>query len=350
MKAKFISTAVRVGYFILFLILVAAEVGSIYITLTDFNEETAIFAASTVIWIVPAILCLLTAILSGGAELTLDRGRLAGTYRHREFRCAVADVKMLYCHSSKKGGEYLYLRTSEGSYHFFGITNAEEMRNRIAAELPLPADCRNASDELLQTRLNEKKRIFAKWNGLTIAVALVLVAAGGGGLFALAKKLHLFIALSCAAVAVIAAICLTRISKIASWHKLLRDRLHKEFTRRKIGNIDDYPKGYTDVVKVIYQENYEFRVIVRKTEEGYVCVDEYWNEELDPPAWEPDVADINWSDVVGELFNEDEDEDEEEETEDGDDSPKVFKTMKELDEYLDEEGSVFDVEEIVYFE
>lgn len=335
MKAKFITKAGRVGYWILFLILAAAEVGSIYIALTDSIDEAPIFAVASVVWIIPAILCLRTAIFSVGAELTLERDRLTGRWRGREFSCPLSDVTMLYCLSSKKGGDYLYLCTKEGSYHFLGLTNAEAMRDRIAAEIPLPADCKNASDDLLQTKLQEKKRIAAKWNWLVLVVGLLLVVTGGGGLFALAKKLHLLIALSCIVVAVIAVIGLNRISGIAYWYNLLRNRVKKEITRRKIGSIDDYPKGYTDVVKVIYQEGYAFRVIVQRVEEGYICIDEYWDDELDPPAW---------------VKDEDLDLDEEPMGGEEEDTPTFFKTLQEADEYLAEEWSCLDVDETVYFE
>ena len=327
MKAKFLTKAGRVGHFILFVILLAAEVGCVYIALTGSTEEASIFAMGSVVWIIPAILCLIAAILSGGAELTLERGRLTGRWRGREFSCPLSDVKMLYCDISQKGGDYLYLRTSEGSYHFFGMRNAEEMRDAIAAALPLPADCRNASDEMLADKHKERKKIATRWNLLMLAVLVLLVAMGIAGLVCLSRNAPIYLSVGSCALVMILAVCLSIVSGRAYWSKQEQIRLSKEINRRKIGGVEDYPKGYNDVVKVIYYLDYEARLVIYRTEEGYTYHEEYWdNEEVEnAPYWQKDEYDTE-------------------------DRPPVLATMEELDDYLYEELGILGFDETVWME
>ena len=336
MKAKFLTKAGKAGHFILFLLLMVAEAGSVYIALTNYNEETSVFAAAAVIWPIPALLSLLTVIFSSGAELTLERGRLIGRWRGREFSCPLSDVQMVYCNSAKKGGEYLYLRTGQGSYHFLGMRNAEQMRDAIAAALPLPADCVNLSDSMLEDRIKAKKKIYVRWSLSVLAMIALLIGAGIGGVICLRRNLPMYLIAGVFILVMIVAMALSVVSGKSSWHQLQWERLQKEINRRKIGNIDDYPEGYTDVVKVIYYLDYEARLVICRTDEGYTLTDETWEEEGNPPKWVKDEDYLHENDIDLDL--------------DEDETPPLFATVEELEEYLQEEYAILGFDETVYFD
>ena len=348
MKAKFLTKAGRVGYFILFLLLIAAEVGSVYIVLTDFSEETSVFAVAAVIWLIPALLSLLTVIFSSGAELTLERGKLTGRWRGREFSSPLSDVQMLYCNTSKKGGDYLYLRTGQGSYHFLGMRNAEEMRDAIAAALPLPADCANLSDSMLEDRKKAKKKIYVGWSLSVVAMGALLIGAGIVGVICLRRHLPIYLTVAAFILVMIVAMALSVVSGKSSWHHFQWERLQKELNRRKIGNIDDYPEGYTDVVKVIYYWDYEERVIICRTDDGYTLTEEFWEDDVDFPKWVKDEDYAQVHDPDGDDLDEDEEEDGDDSDED--ETPRHFATIEALEELLKEEYAILGFDETVYFD
>lgn len=348
MKAKFLTKAGRVGHFILFLLLIAAEVGSIYIVLTDFSEETSVFAVAAVIWLVPALLSLLAVVFSSGAELTLERGRLTGRWRGREFSCPLSDVQMLYCNSSKKGGEYLYLRTSQGSYHFLGMRNAEEMRDAIAAALPLPADCVNLFDSMLEDRKKAKKKIYVGWSLSVLAMIALLIGVGIVGVICLRRNLPIYLTVAAFILVMIVAMSLSVVSGRSSWHQLQWERLQKEINRRKIGNIDQSPEGYTDVVKVIYYLDYMARLIICRTDGGYTLTEECWEDEGESPKWMTDEDYAQAHDL--DEGDPDEDDDEDEDDLDEDETPRHFATMEALEEHLQEEYAILGFDETVYFD
>ncbi|MBQ7324587.1 MAG: hypothetical protein IJW98_02470 [Clostridia bacterium] len=348
MKAKFLTKAGRVGYFILFLLLIAAEVGSVYIVLTDFSEETSVFAVAAVIWLIPALLSLLTVIFSSGAELTLERGKLTGRWRGREFSSPLSDVQMLYCNTSKKGGDYLYLRTGQGSYHFWGMRNAEEMRDAIAAALPLPADCANLSDSMLEDRKKAKKKIYVGWSLSVVAMGALLIGAGIVGVICLRRHLPIYLSVGAFILVMIMAMALSVVSGKSSWHHFQWERLQKEINRRKIGNIDDYPEGYTDVVKVIYYWDYEERVIICHTDDGYTLTEEFWEDDVDSPKWVKDEDYAQVHDPDGDDLDEDEEEDDDDPDED--ETPRHFATIEALEEHLKEEYAILGFDETVYFD
>jgi hypothetical protein len=350
MKAKFLTKAGRVGYFILFLILLAAEVGSVYIALTDFSEETSVFAVAAVVWLIPALLSLLTVLFSSGAELTLERGKLTGRWRDREFSCPLSDVQMLYCNTSKKGGDYLYLRTSQGSYHFLGMRNAEQMRDAIAAALPLPADCVNLSDSMLEDRKKAKKKIYIGWSLAVVAMGALLIGAGIVGVICLRCNLPIYLSAGAFILVMIVSVILSVVFGKSSWYHLQWERLQKEINRRKIGNIDQYPEGYTDVVKVIYYLDYMARLIICRTDGGYTLTEECWEDEGDPPKWMTDEDYAQAHDPDEDDLDEADDEEEDDDDLDEDETPRHFATMEALEEYLQEEYAFLGFDEIVYFD
>ena len=160
-----------------------------------------------------------------------------------------------------------------------------------------------------------------------VAVVLLALAAGLGGIFILARELSYVLASAVFGLAMILILCLSIVSGRAYWSKQEQIRLSKEINRRKIGGVEDYPKGYKDVVKVIYYLDYEARLVIYRTDEGYTYHEEYWdNEEVEnAPYWQKDEYDTE-------------------------DRPPVLATMEELDDYLYEELGILGFDEIVWME
>ena len=219
MKAKFLAKAGRFVNWLALVILLVCEVYACVVVLTNFNQETAIFAVAGVVALIPTVVCFLNARYSSGAELVLQKDRVIGKWRGKSIDCPLATITKLYASGNEKDGGYLHLCTTQGNYCFFGMLNSTQMADAICAALPLPAQCRNASDELLLEQLKEKKRMTTRWGILTVAVALLALAAGVGGILVLARELSYLFAIVAFGLAMVLVLCLTVVSGRGYWSK-----------------------------------------------------------------------------------------------------------------------------------
>jgi hypothetical protein len=230
------------------------------------------------------------------------------------------------------------------------MRNAEEMRDAIAAALPLPADCVNLSDSMLEDRKKAKKKIYVRWSLSVLAMIALLIGVGIVGVICLRRHLPIYLTVAAFILVMIVALSLSVVSGKSSWYQLQWERLQKEINRRKIGNIDDYPEGYTDVVKVIYYLDYEARLIVCHIDGGYTLTEECWEDEGDPPKWMTDEDYAQAHDPDEDDPDEDDDEEEDDDDLDEDETPRHFATMEALEEYLQEEYAFLSFDETVYFD